>query len=278
MKVTDKNYYMDEKLIGKLDLMCDRCSGHRKFDNVIIVDGPEGYGKTNVGFGGAYYQAWKLGRELKYFFNLDDMIEYAKKTEEKVIIWDEGALGGLAQEHWNKSQRRLIKFLMISRKKRHIYWIHIPRFYRLNEYLAKDRSIALIHVYSPDEINLGLFAYFNVAAKDRLYDDLKKKKVKTYKKHYNFIGKFRMVIGLVVDEDEYDREKEKAIMGVDGEEKLKPEDIERMTKIKLLTQIREKRPDITIAQLAKMFGISERNSYRLLKGGRSLQTANCQHI
>lgn len=264
MKVTDKDYYMDEKLLAKLDLMCKRCSGNYNFDNWIIVDGNEGYGKSNLSLACAYYQAWKLKREFKYFFNLSNMLDYAKRTEEKVIVWDEGALGGLAQEHWNKTQRLLLKFSMVARKKRHIYWINVPKFYRLNEYLAVDRSIALIHVYSPDELQLGQYAYFNIKGKERLYFDLKRKKLKTYKNHYSFLGRFRKVMGLVVDEKEYDQKKEEAINSMGGDVVLDKDKIIRQERIRLLNQFKKNLPELTMKNLARGFDISERQIYRLL--------------
>lgn len=227
MIVTDKKISIDDRLLRKLDMMCDRTK--KNFDNVIICDGDEGLGKSNLTAGCAYYCAWKLGRPFtvdNVFFEADTMINFASRTSDQVILWDEAALGGLASEWQNKFQKKLLKMLMIARKKRHIYFINVPKFFKLNEYIVLDRSIALLHVYSPDEIKRGTFVYYRKASKEKLYNEWRKKKRRNYKGTYDFNGRFGIYLPRVIDEDAYEAKKDKAIMGLVGDDEMSKKEIE----------------------------------------------------
>lgn len=206
---------MERALIDKLDLCIKRTTGHKHFDNLIVIDGDEGYGKTTLSVAAAYYIAEKTGREMRYFFNLDDLIKYAASNKEKVIIWDEAALGGLGAEWQNKTQQKLIKLLMVARKKRHFWIFNIPKFFKLAEYILIDRAIGLIHVYSPDENRLGLFYYYKKRAKEHLFHHFRKTKNRAYKKFKSFRGTFPNVAKLpLIDWVQYDKDKDEAILSV----------------------------------------------------------------
>lgn len=102
VKVTNLNYAMELKLKAKVDLMIERMSQKHKQDNLVLIDGDEGTGKTNMAAGLGYYVAQETGRPFSkenLFFNLDKLNEFALKTQEQVIWWDEGALGGLALDY-----------------------------------------------------------------------------------------------------------------------------------------------------------------------------------
>ncbi len=217
MRYTDKKYYIDDRMRKILDLCCDRSSGKSKMDNLILVDGDEGYGKTNFALGSCYYVAWKMKRPFSMknvFFDVRKLTEFAKTTKDQVILWDEAALQGLASEWSSRSQKDLVKLLMVVRKKRHFFMFCIPKFFRLNEYLVLDRSIGLVHVYARHEKELGRFVYFNKKAKEKLYHSWRKTRVRNYRRAYTFHGSFVIAEGKVIDEHEYDIEKDKAIASV----------------------------------------------------------------
>lgn len=234
MIVTDKKFFMEKRLVEKLDLLIKRMEGTD--DNVILVDGDEGQGKTNLTVGICYYTAYKTGRTYNakenIFFDLEELINYASTTKEKIIHWDEGALGGMSQHWWNKNQQKFIQLLMVARKKKHFIVICIPRFYKLNEYLVVDRSIALIHVYSRKNIQKGRFCYYNKKAKERLMEDWRRRHVKNYRKHKTFWGNFLEYMDRhVFDEEqlkEYDKKKDAAIASIaqDNSTRASPDKIE----------------------------------------------------
>lgn len=217
MRYTDKKYYMDTRFVKILDLCCERSSGKGKMDNLILVDGDEGYGKTNFALGACYYVAHKLKRPFtmkNVFFDVKKLIDFAKNTKDQVILWDEAALQGLASDWATRTQRDLVKLLMVARKKRHFFMFCIPKFFKLNEYLVLDRSIGLVHVYAKHEKELGRFVYFNKKAKERLYHAWRKSRQRNYRKSYTMHGRFVIAEGKVIPEDEYDKEKDKAIASV----------------------------------------------------------------
>lgn len=221
MMVTDKTYSMEPRLVEKLDLMAERVTKH-KFDNLLIVDGKEGYGKSNLASGVAYYVAWKTGRPFSIdnvFFLVDDMVKFATSTKEQIIWWDEAALGGLASESYTKIQRKLLKLLMVARKKQHFYVFVIPKFFKLKGDII-DRAIGLLHTYSRDEVTRGRFAYYLNESKDKLYDYWTKSRAKAYTQFYDFTGTFGESLPLIIDENEYDKRKDAAILSIndDGRE------------------------------------------------------------
>ena len=213
MKCTDKDYYIEKALIGKLDLMIERYNHNR--DSLMIVDGGEGDGKTTAAIGYAYYIAQKLGKPFSVdnvFFDCEEMMKFAATTEGQVIVWDEAATAGMAVNWQNRIQQKLIQIMMMARKKKHFWFFLIPKFWKLNEYIV-DRSIGLIHVYSPDMIKQGYFVYFKKEAKDYLYLNMKERKHKSYRRGYAFRGTF-VKKGFVIDKVAYEKKKDAAIMSL----------------------------------------------------------------
>lgn len=258
MKVTDKNLYIEPKLKSKLDLMATRTLGKSEQDNVVLIDGDEGSGKTTIASLIAYYMAFVTKRELSIdnvFFDLDKLIDFAMKTEKQIIWWDEGALGGLASEWWMKNQKRFMKLLMISRKRRHFFIICIPKFFKLNEYFVVDRSIALIHTYVDKGINIGRFVYFTKAKKEYLYYDWKKSRKRSYRNHYDFRGRFTNTLGKVINEKLYDKKKDSAIMNMDkGEEKRSVESLQKEFRQKVVKNMMGN--GTTQKQIAEILNVS----------------------
>lgn len=212
---------MEEKLKEKLDMMIARTTGDSMRDNVLLIDGDEGDGKSTMAAGVAYYVHYQTKRTLtldNLFFNLDELMTFAINTKEQIIIWDEGALGGLAGDWWSKNQKKFLRLLMVARKRRHFFIICIPKFFKLNEYLVLDRSIGLIHVYAKNQIHQGRFVYFNKITKEKLYYDWRRSRYRNYRKHYNFHGGFPNVFAKIFDEDEYDKRKDVAILSIDKED------------------------------------------------------------
>lgn len=219
MIVTDKEYMIEDQLLLKLDLMVKRLKGSD--DVILIVDGDEGQGKTEFAFGVCYYMGYKLKRDYQpsenIFFDLDEMIRYASYTKEKIIHFDEGALG-LLRTHWQKeNQQKFLQLVMVARKKKHFIVICIPKFHRLPPYIIEDRSIGLIHVYSHKNMYKGRYCYFTKKAKAKLYEDYKKKNIQSYQKNFSFRGKFIEASKRIFTNDqieEYEKKKDDAILSV----------------------------------------------------------------
>jgi len=209
-------------LKSKLDLMIQRTT-RQNFDNLVVFDGDEGYGKTTMSMGVAYYVHHETGRPFdvkNVFFDLDSMMDFAMKNKEQIIVWDEAALGGLSDQFRSALQTKLIQLLMVARKKKHFWIFNIPKFFKLREYIILDRAIGLVHVYARNETELGRFVYYSKKKKEQLYYDFKRTKVRNYKKYGDFHGTFPDVLAKVIDENVYEDMKDKAILSIGEDEKM----------------------------------------------------------
>ena len=243
MRYGEQNLFIDNKLGEKLLLAVKRCTGRNKQDNIFIVDGDEGIGKTTLSATCAKFCAVHAKRKLDHtrmFFEPEDMMKMAAATEDQIFIWDEAAIGALSTEWWKKAQTRLVKFLMVSRKKRHIYFFNIPKIFRLNEYLAVDRSIGLIHVYAREHTKLGWFTYYTKDAKERLFEEYKRGKKRKYKAFSTMHGAFSNDFAKIIDEERYDVMKDTAIDNI-----LKDDDDKRGKSRKWLEKLQELKYRIT---------------------------------
>jgi len=206
-----------------------------------------------------YYFAYTTGREFNLnhiFFDLDKLIDFAVNNKEQVIIWDEGALGGLASEWWNKNQKKFIKLMMIARKKKHFWVVNIPKFFKLNEYFVIDRSVGLIHVYLMGGTQHGCFVYFNQIQKEKLWETWKKTRVRSYKKWFSFHGRFIMFLGRdrfkdIIDEVQYDTKKDYAIMSINKE----PEKIKKDYEYKFES-------DLRVIEVCEKMGLNRKETAR----------------
>jgi|TARA_R110002020_G_scaffold228154_1_gene438819 hypothetical protein len=260
LRVTDLNYPMEDLLIDKLDLMIKRMTGKNQNDNVLLVEGGEGDGKTNMSCCVGYYIAEKTGRHFSndsFYYQLNELVAAAKTSSEKIFVWDEPALDGLSDEWWKEAQKNLIKLLMMARKKKHFFIINITKFFKFPEYVVVDRSIGMIHVYSKGELTPGYFVYFKKKSKEQLYYSYKSRRRREYKKFYNFRGTFPWMLPKIIDEAEYERKKDEAIASIGEREKVGKDKKKLLTlqyQISLLPLDKEK--------IAECFNISTRTIHR----------------
>ena len=253
MKVTDKDYFVDEKAVEKLDLVIERHKYGR--DSMFIVDGGEGDGKSTATVGWAYYVAHKMGLPFSVdnvFFDCEEMMKFAATHESQIIIWDEAATSGMAMNWQNKTQQKLIKILMMARKKKHIWFFVIPKFWKLNEYIV-DRAIGLFHCYSPDLIKQGYFVYFKKEQKDFLYERMKDKKIKSYKNGWCIRSTF-VKKGFVIDEEAYEKKKDAAILSVFKDDNVKQETDVSKRLSKLIVSLKDEGK--SAGEIAKLMGIT----------------------
>lgn len=209
-KVTELQYYLHNDLKEVLDLCVKR--HEKKWDNLIILDGMERAGKTTLGKTAGHYVSYCRGVPFgleNAFFDVDELIEYARTNRNKVIIWDEAALGGMGKQWQSKVQQKLVQMLMTCGKYGHFYIFIIPSFFELTWYLAVHRSIALINVYSEDLLTRGNFCLFNINQKKWIYNN--NKKSETYGKP-TFLGDFTVGNSdKIWDDSEYEQKKDDAL-------------------------------------------------------------------
>lgn len=225
MIVTDKKYYMDDRYKSKLDLMIKRMDGTD--DNIIVIDGDEGQGKTEEAMGTCYYISSKTGRKYdidNIFFDLDKLIKFASSTKEQIIHFDEAVLGLLVTKWQDKLQQKFITLAMVARKKKHFIVLCIPKFHRLPQYLIEERTIGLIHVYSRNNIEKGRFCYYTKKNKNALYLEWRRTKVKKYRDYRSFWGTFPIASTKIFTDEQnkhYDDKKDEAILAIGSDDKPK---------------------------------------------------------
>ena len=258
MIVTDLNISIDNYLLRKLNLMVSRMSDKVKGDCLLICNGSEGSGKSNMSFIVAKYISFVTGRDFTHknvFFDVDKLIEFAQNNEQQIIIWDEPALAGLSNEWYNRNQRNLIKLLMLIRKRRHFFIFNLTKFYKFNPYFI-DRSNGMIHTYSHDGITLGRWTYYKEASIQRLAYDWKSKRKESFRLYYNARGTIGYHLPRIVDEKAYEKQKDIAINSIGGDKKVITENKadEKLWIKKFMKNAEEEGVNIKQSDLAVLFG------------------------
>ncbi len=216
IEVTDRKLMMHSMLRSNLNDL--KLAVKKKWDGVLLIDGLEGSGKTTLGAEICYYLSYRKGRSN---FTIDNIIWTPDQFEKIVqkakpgtaILWDEFVFGGLSTEAMGQVQNALKKYFTLIRKKRLYIILILPYFFMGTKYFTIARSRALIHVYTPDGIRRGYFKFYNYVQKKYLY--IKGFKFWDYPKNckssFDGVWKTRNLGELGIDEEEYDRRKEKAI-------------------------------------------------------------------
>ena len=189
------NYGNLKLLFKKLEVMVERCTSNiRKRDALLVNEGAEGDGKTNASVLEAGFIKALTGREIHLFFRLKEMMEFAQKTEGKIIIWDEPALDSLSSDAISTLNKDMLRLFMSIRIKRHFFIVNYTKFWKFPEYITSERALGMFRVYSRKEIEMGRFLYIKKGNLERLRQDYDKNKKKNYRKYASFHGVFPEVM------------------------------------------------------------------------------------
>jgi len=273
MIVTDLKYHLENRLVSKLDIMVHRITNKTsRKDAVFICEGAEGEGKTNSSEAIAYYIKYKTGRDIHMFFKLNTMIEFAKSTENKIIIWDEPSLDSLSVDWAKEINKNLLRLLMTCRKKRHFFILNFTKFYKFSEYVVVDRAIGMIHMYSRNNTLPGRFMYIKKGSLEFLYNSFRFKKKRDYKGAMAFGGSMPIVekymdkMGINIEGvpncnlEQYEELKDKAIASIGQKKRDRSKHYQNL-------QIFKKRigylkcPIMNHQELAEQLGVSRRSFY-----------------
>lgn len=268
MIVTDLKYYCSSAKVKTLDWLASRVSGIRRHQNLIVTDGREGYGKSTLSAADAYYLAYVLRRPLKLFFDVEALFNYTKQKEmkEEIVIWDDAALSALTTEAYNKALKNLIKLLLLARKKRNTYFINIQDMMRLKEPIV-ERAIGMNRVYSPDQIEVGKFAFYDEYQLRWMYEQWKRVHKRVYK-YYMYNDTFPNVLYKIFDEKTYEDLKDDAILSIGAEiEKENGKYLKTRYLYEKLRMNLAKTELLTLKQKVKVMEMSERHINRLIKEG-----------
>jgi len=140
----------------------------KKFDGILVVDGMEGSGKSELAFQCALIINEDFN-DKDIFYSVDQFEEWLENTKiGSAGVWDEFALAGLSADALSSLQILLIKKFVLIRKKRLFIALVIPYFFMLQRYFAISRTRALIHNYTKG-YERGYFRFYNYDKKRKIY-------------------------------------------------------------------------------------------------------------
>ncbi len=167
IQLRGKKVYMDGYLQSNLNEIIDMI--RLNFDGVLLVDGMEGSGKSELGLQLCLYVDKKFN-EQNVIYTVNDFIRWIDTAKPgSACLWDEFVLAGLSTDALTQMQTILIKKFTIIRKKNLFIVLVIPYIFMLRKYFAVARTRALIHVYTKGK-NRGFFRFYNYSEKTWIYN------------------------------------------------------------------------------------------------------------
>lgn len=158
---------MNKHLLSNIDEIIDMI--RLKFDGVILVDGMEGSGKSELGKQICLVSDNTFG-DKDVFYTVDQFEEWCETAKiGSAGLWDEFVLAGLSTDALTKMQNVLIKKFTMMRKKGLIVVLVIPYIFMLRKYFAVARTRCLVHVYCKGKTR-GFFKFYNYMEKQWIYN------------------------------------------------------------------------------------------------------------
>jgi len=158
---------VNKHLLSNIDEIIDMI--RLKFDGVVLIDGMEGSGKSELG-----KQVCLISNntfsDKDVFYTVDQFEEWVENSNPgSAGLWDEFVLAGLSTDALTKMQNVLIKKFTMMRKKGLIVVLVIPYIFMLRKYFAVARTRCLIHVYCKGK-KRGYFKFYNYKEKQFIYN------------------------------------------------------------------------------------------------------------
>ncbi len=212
VKVTDRNYYMNEVLRNNLDILKKKIRQDWYF--IIIVSGSNRVrdGKSTLAQQISYYLDPNYN-----FSNLTFEATNLKKIslakgKYSVVHYDEAMAGLDSKRAMESMQKDLLDFLAQAGQLNQFLILVLPDFFTLNKEIATNQSICLINCYthSKDIFKRGYFAFYNIYSKNKLHYWGKKKGGDYWATKPEFTGDFTN--HQVLDKPKYQSLKRDALM------------------------------------------------------------------
>ena len=262
IELNGKKFKLHERLKNKLDNI--KMVQKKGWDAAVLIDGIEGSGKSTLGLTCAYYLSDGKFELKDICTGSNDAIAKLDQVKEGgVLLIDEGSLLFSSTDSMRREQKQLIMILNVIRQKRIALIIVSPSFFRLNRYIAVDRTRFLIHVYTKEDLKRGRFTYFGQKKKNKLYE-LGKKNFNSYAKpRANWNGTFADFNPFG---EEYAKVKKQSLREALNPEKkaLEPKKIQQLAKIKMIQTITPNLPIKNRSELAKAMEIDRSSFYKYL--------------
>jgi len=203
-----RNFYIDDSLLKSIEKKWKPSVEKKDNDRVVLIDGPEGSGKSVLGqqIGIIIDPTLTIDRICMTPIEFREAVLKAKKGN--VIIYDEAFTGLSSRGSLTEVNKMLVELMMEMRQKNLFVIIVMPTFFMLDKYVALFRAKGLFHVYLKNGAR-GRWVYFNKKSIKLLY--LFGKKLYSYKEpKSNARGRF--MDGYAVNEEEYRKKKKESLM------------------------------------------------------------------
>ena len=192
-----------------------------KLDNVIIITGKVGSGKSNLALGLGILYEYMFNRKLtldNVHFLIEEVLQELYKHDNKTltIIHDEAISGSSSRDVTSNFGKLLLRALITKRFKSHFLILNIDNIKELNKKVI-ERSVAWIHtsyVRTPKGYVKGLFKIFGPKKAEKIYLDVKGGRflnVETHPlyKQNTYLFKCYKYFDTIINEDEYEEKKSK---------------------------------------------------------------------
>jgi len=211
----EKNYYVEPRLYKFLTKNVTEDLKKKDKDYPLLIDGYEGAGKSTFAqqIGAVVDPTLDLSRICMTANEFKKAIIYSKKNQ--CVIYDEAVTGLTAADSISRVGKLLKSLMMQMRQKNLFVIVILPFIFDLNRYTVLGRAKGLFHIYETSG-RRGYWIGFN--KKDMKKTFLQGKKTYSYTVKTRFKGRFYGKY--VVDEAEYRKKKEQALMEVEGEEEV----------------------------------------------------------
>lgn len=222
---------MNKHLLSNIDEIIDMI--RLKFDGVVLVDGMEGSGKSELGKQICLVCNDTFGQK-DVFYTVEQFEEWVETARPgSAGLWDEFVLAGLSTDALTKMQNVLIKKFTMMRKKGLIVVLVIPYIFMLRKYFAVARTRCLIHVYCKGK-DRGYFKFYNYKEKQWIYNYGYKTWLYSPKMNASFQGQFGVWADDYLDVKAIEDKKDEA-MKLESEDK-KHKDTIRLEEMTYLIQ------------------------------------------
>jgi len=182
-----------------------------KLDNVVVVTGKEGSGKSSFAIGLCHGYAHLQGAEFSVSditFSAQEFLNRATHRKNGIILYDEAVQGLMGAQWQNKTQQLIIQALMMARKNGNLYVLCIPSFEYLAKYVASERTFVMFEAYM-QKYQRGFVKIFPQNMLKTMYHLAKTRSNKKLKAPR--VARFADHSHKVIDKEAYELKKDKAI-------------------------------------------------------------------
>jgi len=204
------------EIIGEMKTRADH-----SLDNVIIITGFVGSGKSNLGDGIAgLWQRYFLKKEYTLdhvHFSATSVVKQTDRedNEFEVIKFDEAIIGGSGRAVLTNEGNQLKEALITKRRKKHLWIFIVDEIKELNQKIVTRCNLLIDVSYNKNKktgsYRKGLFKIYSSREALEIYDLMKEKKIRTLKdykpRHFKLTYNSKYYKDIFFSEKDYDNKK-----------------------------------------------------------------------